>query len=693
MFVAFQKKKEKRRDLPFMDQVRTACLNGPILEDGGHSMKKIKLKYKMLVASLAMVVLVMIASGVAVFLLLGKQSQHASYSLLEKSLNIARGDLLDKNGNILAETRQMSTMNNMGARAKFLFEYKGSENVNLTRSAYHDTTNDLFQIMKQSELWKTALYDRDGDLRAFAVRRADNSFLIGYGHFVEGGVSHVLPLGEEDDISGKEWQEFQSGYALGVSERLTGELDASEKATFSLVEGKVCLEARVPVFGNEYDSESGELVDMQFGLMVAVQQIGDVFVKRMSSLTGVEVNLFTAGGLIAGTLPAHNSLRAEVFRGVSGEWSLESQEMIAGETLAGGEEYYQGLLSLQGTQGVIGVLAALYPVSDSAAGTWQMVQLLGVVYLVCILLIVPIGLAFSSRLTRPITRVIQMLSQASHAVSNASDRVASTSYQLSEGAGEQASAIEETSSSLEEMSSTTRNNADNAREADGLMKKSNEIVGHANGSMAELTSAMKEISKASEDTSKIIKTIDEIAFQTNLLALNAAVEAARAGQAGAGFAVVADEVRNLALRAAEAAKNTEDLIKGTVDKVNAGARLVDRTAEAFSELAANSAKGAELVSGIAESSVEQAGGIEQINRAVSDMDGVVQKNAGFAGESASASEELKNQAGHMNEIVDDLVDLVGSAKSDVEPARRPRKALEQPVNKRYTALTSGPEKS
>jgi methyl-accepting chemotaxis protein len=130
--------------------------------------------------------------------------------------------------------------------------------------------------------------------------------------------------------------------------------------------------------------------------------------------------------------------------------------------------------------------------------------------------------------------------------------------------------------------------------------------------------------------------------------------------------VVADEVRSLALRAAEAAKNTEVLIQGTQEKVKAGSAIVDRTARSFSELAANTAKGGELVSGIAYASVEQAQGIEHINHAVSNMDGVVQQNAGYAGESAAASEALKNQAWSMNGIVNDLVDLVGRVASGEE---------------------------
>jgi len=252
-----------------------------------------------------------------------------------------------------------------------------------------------------------------------------------------------------------------------------------------------------------------------------------------------------------------------------------------------------------------------------------------------------------------------------------SNLIAKSSEALSQGASTQAAAIEETSASLEEISSMTKNNADNAQEADGLMKEVNSVVKGANQSMQQVTSSMTEISKASEETQKIIKTIDEIAFQTNLLALNAAVEAARAGEAGAGFAVVADEVRNLAIRAADAAKNTADLIEGTVKKVTDGTALVNRTNEAFVQVSENTIKVGELVGEISAASNEQAQGVEEVNNAVAEMDKVTQQNAANAEESASASEEMSAQAEQMSAHASELMAMVGgrSSHGNTEPLR------------------------
>ena len=276
-----------------------------------------------------------------------------------------------------------------------------------------------------------------------------------------------------------------------------------------------------------------------------------------------------------------------------------------------------------------------------------------------------LGLLMAFFITRSITgsigRVVEGLTEGADQVASASAQVSSASQELAEGASEQAASLEETSSSLEEMASMTKQNAENANQANALMNKTRQVVEQANGSMAHLTDSMEEISKASEATSKIIKTIDEIAFQTNLLALNAAVEAARAGEAGAGFAVVADEVRNLAMRAAEAAKNTADLIEGTVKKIKEGSEIVQKTNTEFSEVQTSSARMGELVGEISAASAEQAQGIEQISKAVSEMDKVVQRNSASAEESASASEEMSAQAEQMKQFVGELATLVGGS--------------------------------
>ena len=327
-----------------------------------------------------------------------------------------------------------------------------------------------------------------------------------------------------------------------------------------------------------------------------------------------------------------------------------------------GDRVESNLLGIQAS-----VQEELLEAKEASQKTISRSKLVGWITSIVVLVVLLVALILISRsIIGPITRISGELREGANQVASASGEVSSSSQSLAEGTSEQAASIEETSSSMEEMSSMTKKNAENASHADNLMKDSNKVVEEANQSMDQLIQSMDDISKASEETSKIIKTIDEIAFQTNLLALNAAVEAARAGEAGAGFAVVADEVRNLAMRAADAAKDTAQLIEGIVKKVNYGSELVSTTNNAFSKVADSSSKVGSLVAEISEASSEQSEGINQVNNTVAEMDKVVQQNAANAEESASASEEMAAQAEQMKIMVSSLVALVSKDEQKIE---------------------------
>jgi methyl-accepting chemotaxis protein len=215
---------------------------------------------------------------------------------------------------------------------------------------------------------------------------------------------------------------------------------------------------------------------------------------------------------------------------------------------------------------------------------------------------------------------------------------------VADSAAKEAAAIEETSASLDEIASMTRQNAANTEAANQLMIAARAAINKANESMSGLTKSMSEIARASEQTQKIVKSIDEIAFQTNLLALNASVEAARAGEAGAGFAVVADEVRNLAMRATESAKGSSTLISDIVSKVKHGEELVATTSTVFGEVTAGSNKVVDLMGEIAEASKEQSQGIDQVNRAIAEMNVTTQQTAGNAESLSSIMSMFKTES-------------------------------------------------
>jgi methyl-accepting chemotaxis protein len=274
-------------------------------------------------------------------------------------------------------------------------------------------------------------------------------------------------------------------------------------------------------------------------------------------------------------------------------------------------------------------------------------------------------------------------------VTNASAEISTSTTDLSQRTEEQAASLEETSAAMEELSATVKKNAENAQQASQSATATRDVANRGGEVVAQAVEAMAKIEDSSRKISDIIGVIDEIARQTNLLALNAAVEAARAGEAGRGFAVVASEVRSLAQRSSQAAKDIKDLITNSNGQVKDGVQLVNRAGESLSEIVEAIKGVAAIVSDIANASIEQATGIEQINKALTQMDEVTQQNSALVEENAATAKTLEHQAKAMDEQVAYFQIAAGD---DSQTASRPREAAEAAAAKPRLVAQSAPAK-
>ncbi|KQR77128.1 chemotaxis protein [Burkholderia sp. Leaf177] len=251
-------------------------------------------------------------------------------------------------------------------------------------------------------------------------------------------------------------------------------------------------------------------------------------------------------------------------------------------------------------------------------------------------------------------RLITMIAEihaASQSIALGSGEIAQGNLNLSQRTEEQAASLQETASSMERLTLTVKQNADNAREAKGLVNSTTEATLRGKSAVEAVVLTMKQIADQSTKVAVITSVIESIAFQTNILALNAAVEAARAGEEGRGFAVVASEVRTLAQRSASAANDIKQLIQVTAEKVTDGNRLVEIAGERMSELVKSIGRVSTIIGEITAASDQQSVGIEQVSRAVTDMDEVTQHNAALVEQAAAAASSLDEQAGRLRSAV------------------------------------------
>jgi methyl-accepting chemotaxis protein len=284
-----------------------------------------------------------------------------------------------------------------------------------------------------------------------------------------------------------------------------------------------------------------------------------------------------------------------------------------------------------------------------------------------------------------LVKIVGEVRSGTETIASASSQIATGNLDLSSRTEQQASSLEETASSMEELTSTVKQNSDNARQANGLATTASEVASKGGAVVAQVVETMGSINESSKKIVDIIGVIDGIAFQTNILALNAEVEVARAGEQGRGFAVVASEVRSLAQRSAAAAKEIKTLIDNSVEKVDAGTKLVDQAGTTMEEIVQSIRRVTDIVSEISSATLEQTAGIEQINQAISEMDNVTQQNAALVEEAAAAAQSMQDQAGNLTNVVSvfkldgnrtavassmKTINVRSSAPSALSPARK-----------------------
>ena len=278
-----------------------------------------------------------------------------------------------------------------------------------------------------------------------------------------------------------------------------------------------------------------------------------------------------------------------------------------------------------------------------------------------VLLALFIGFIVARSITRSVYDVIRDLTEGAQHTSAVAEQVSAASSSLAQLASQEAVELVQTSGSMQQISAVTTQNAGNAEKAESLMRDTIELVAKGKGSMTRLSSAISEIQRSSNDTAKVIKTIDDFAFQTNLLALNAAVEAARAGEAGRGFSVVAEEVRNLAQRSTEAARNTDALIKSSIQTAETVVAYAKQSEDSLREINESADKVGLLVADISTASRDQSLGLHQVNAAVERISGITQRNAANTEESAAVARNLSARADGLMKIVEKLETLTSGA--------------------------------
>lgn len=586
-----------------------------------------KLKTKLMGVVFGAVLFVMLCSTVVVYVLLNHQNRKAVKEHLVNSAGIAKDDLQHRMFKQAQECEHMVRSAKLGENLKFILDFSDGDQFSITRDSYTHMTAALVQTASTAGLWQMAVYDTHNKIVAYLEVDDENRIQAGYRYNNPDtvyGVAHIPDGTALNDIDFKPQPEMPFG---NIDAELDIGMAPKTVSFFNAMGDTVCIETQTPISANQYNKDLERMEFVRVGLMIARTRLTSAFARRIAGLTKVDLNIFLPeGGFTGGTMNAYGTLAVDQARDVRASESLDKQTLFFGDITLSGGSYFQALLPLFHESRPAGWISLLSSNASVAANTHQMVLMLVLVFLVCLLVVMPMVYAIAASFGRMVNNVVAGLQDIAEGegdltrrltktsrdelgdlvnwfnifieklqgiiknIAGSADQMAFSSTSLAGLAKEMAAGANAVSSETETIAVSSESVNTNITSIAAAMEQSstnlttvataaeemtatiNEIARHT-GEAAKITAQAVDqaqnttrgvglLGQAAGDISKVTETITEISEQTNLLALNATIEAARAGEAGKGFAVVANEIKELARQTAAATGEIKDKIEG-----------------------------------------------------------------------------------------------------------------------------------
>ncbi|NOX32203.1 MAG: methyl-accepting chemotaxis protein [Deltaproteobacteria bacterium] len=588
----------------------------------------LKLKQKILSVIVLVVAIVMVVSSLVVSYVIYQQNVATTNANIVVAVNNIKNRLSEIQDDLIKKTDQMKGVFKVGENVKFIVEFKEKYDLGMTETSFLDIANAVFAMSSANDINKMAIYDARGELVAFSEKKGKNSRLAGYYYINPKKAFNYAVLNDNDDLKKTKWitGKKPSGLEIPVERKnlpFNGIAKILEKSGDQL-----SLEFVIPVMVDDYNKKTEKMEPKTFGFIILSKYLGKTFVRKMAELTGMDINIFAGDKLSLGDLAMYKVIDKDSFaNNVDASWTLKKQEAILNTISVGGSKYLQGILPVYSNGQFNGAITALNSTGTVIDNTLQVVYVLVIVFLCCIVFIIPFALFVSGTIVKSIIKVTQSLkdvaqgegdltrridikskdeigelsqwfnifieklqamivdiSNSSQALSRFADVTKEQSGQISESSHDMSKVTETVTDSTTKMSSgissisgVVGQAADNleivASSTEEMTATINEIAKNAETSRAMSIETGQKIEKASLQVNQLgldakeidtfTESINEISEQTNLLALNATIEAARAGEAGKGFAVVAGEIKELARQTAVATRD----IKAKIDNI------------------------------------------------------------------------------------------------------------------------------